>query len=66
LVLCCACVVGFYTRYCCCGKLAFVGFVGLGGRASCNMAIGQGKVFAQRTYGVTNGAADRTSPDRGK
>jgi hypothetical protein len=27
------------------------------------MAVGQCKVFAQQTYGVTNGAADRTSPD---
>jgi hypothetical protein len=27
------------------------------------MAVGQGKVLAPRTYGVTNGAADRTSPD---
>jgi hypothetical protein len=27
------------------------------------MAKGQLKGFAQRTYGVTNGAADRTSPD---
>jgi hypothetical protein len=30
------------------------------------MAIGQLKVFAQRTYGVIEGAADRPSPDRGK
>jgi hypothetical protein len=30
------------------------------------MAIGQNKVFALGTYGVTDGAADRTSPDRGK
>ncbi|MEN9445433.1 MAG: hypothetical protein RIS47_2324 [Bacteroidota bacterium] len=28
-----------------------------------HMAVGQRKVFAQRTYGVTNGAADRSSPD---
>jgi hypothetical protein len=27
------------------------------------MAAGQRKVSAQRTYGVTNGAADRSSPD---
>jgi hypothetical protein len=30
------------------------------------MAVGQLKVLAQRTYGIANGAADRTSPDRGK
>jgi hypothetical protein len=31
-----------------------------------HMAIGQLKVFVLCTYGVTNAAADRTSPDRGK
>jgi hypothetical protein len=31
--------------------------------AAGHMAAGQGKVLAQRTYGVTNGAADRSSPD---
>jgi hypothetical protein len=30
------------------------------------MAAGQLKVFAQRTYGVADGAAAPTSPDRGK
>jgi hypothetical protein len=27
------------------------------------MAVGQSKVLAQSTYGVTKGAADRPSPD---
>jgi hypothetical protein len=35
-------------------------------RAKRHMAAGQSKVFAQRNYSVTNAAADRTSPDRGK
>jgi hypothetical protein len=30
------------------------------------MAVGQSKVTALGAYGVTNEAADRTSPDRGK
>jgi hypothetical protein len=30
------------------------------------MATGQQKVLAQRTYGVADGAAAPTSPDRGK
>ncbi|MEN9444754.1 MAG: hypothetical protein RIS47_1644 [Bacteroidota bacterium] len=36
------------------------------GNAVGYMAVGQSKVLALGTYGVTNEAADRTSPDRGK
>jgi hypothetical protein len=32
----------------------------------CPMAIGQLKVTVLRTYGIANGAAVPTSPDRGK
>jgi hypothetical protein len=40
--------------------LFFLGFMEL---LFCPMAVGQSKVPAQRTYGVTEGAADGSSPD---
>jgi hypothetical protein len=48
--------VGFF-RNCGCCVFCVVKFF---------MAIGQSKVLAGRTYGVADGAAAPTSPDRGK